>query len=47
MLLLVCFAADIIYTGGILLMMVIDRQFDYAGRDLGIRLEADPAVARC
>jgi hypothetical protein len=36
LLLLVCFAADIIYTGGIPLIMVIDRQFDYAGQDLGV-----------
>jgi hypothetical protein len=35
-LLLACFAADIIYTGGIPLIMVIDRQFDYASEGLGV-----------
>jgi hypothetical protein len=35
-LLLVCFAADLIYTGGIPLIMVTQGQFNYAGEDLGV-----------
>jgi hypothetical protein len=34
--LLVCFAADIIYTGGFPLIMVMDGQFDYASTELGV-----------
>jgi hypothetical protein len=36
LLLLGCFAADLIYTGGIPLIMVMQGQFDYAGEDLGV-----------
>jgi hypothetical protein len=36
LLLLVCFVADIVYTGGIPLIMVMNRQFDYAGQSLGV-----------
>jgi hypothetical protein len=35
-LLLACFAADLIYTGGIPLILVARGQFDYAGEDLGV-----------
>jgi hypothetical protein len=35
-LLLACFAADLIYTGGIPLILVPQGQFDYAGQDLGV-----------
>jgi hypothetical protein len=35
-LLLACFAADLVYTGGIPLILVTQGQFDYAGEDLGV-----------
>jgi hypothetical protein len=35
-LLLACFVADIVYTGGIPLIMVTQGKFDYAGVDLGV-----------
>jgi hypothetical protein len=36
LLMIACFAADLIYTGGIPLILVINGTFDYASEDLGV-----------